>query len=201
MPRRKLIDNITNNRVPYSGNDPNLTADGRKRWKKPKKMTPTDLLLLNEAVNMETAAMLRLSGYAWEAIAETLGVSFTLLSNWPKSIKFQETYAKTLEIYRREQRTYLQVLIPKALHTMEDLMANARSEHVKYEAAQAILVHAEITKDEVKQETAELHTAFLDNLRKKAEQVVHNTNIQVNVLAPTKEESHSSFIEGESKEV
>jgi hypothetical protein len=189
------------NRPKYNGNDPNLTKDGRKRWGKPKKLTATDLLLANEQLNMETAAMLRLEGYAWEAIAETLGVSFNLLASWPKSIKYNEIYGKALEIYRNEQKVFLNSLIPKALQTMDDLMTNARSEHVKYEAAQAILTHAEIAKNEIEQSPATDHSTFLDNLRKKAERTVNNVAVQVNVGSFPPSERITKIVEGEYKEI
>jgi hypothetical protein len=169
-----------NNYNPEDNNGLGLTKDGRKKWKKPKKLTAEELILVNQDLHMELAAGLQLQGYSWVAISERLEVPLNYLNLWKTTPKYLEIYGKQLNIYKKEQKSYLLSLVPIALKTMEDLMVNSSSGHVRYEAAQAILTHAEVADDGVAQETAADHSSFLDSLRKKAKEVSHQM-VQVNI--------------------
>jgi hypothetical protein len=215
MPQtRSVLEKRTrhNNTTITENNALGLTADGRKRWKKPKKLTTEELFLLDfeakQLLNMEIAANLSLNGLNWDEIATKLLVPVEKIIDWPKSAKYQEIYDKALNLYRKQQKALLLSLVPRALSTMDSLMSSARSEHVRYEAAQAILTHAEIAKDSEEEETIADHSTFLESLRKKAEKVVHNTTdshslvaVQVNVGSFPAPEKGNTIINGEYKEI
>ena len=149
----------------------NLCKGGRKRWtRKPKALVNQDL--------MGIAAGLRLLGMSWEGIAKQLNKPVGSVQNYMNHDRYKKIYAEMLSIYREQLQNRLLSLVPTALTTLQNLMADSDSGHVRYEAANSIIEKAEklMTTTNDKDLVTDYREA-LDELRKKAKR----PDVQVNV--------------------
>lgn len=149
--------------------DLGLTKDGRKRWRrKPKALVEYDRL--------EILAALRLQGKDWEEIAGIVNLPVNQLKSLASSDRYKRFYADLLANFKEEQQSLLRYLVPQALKTLGDLLS-AKSEHVRYEAAQAILANSDVLREQAREtEDTDLHSV-IEQLRKKAAK----TDVQINV--------------------
>lgn len=147
-----------------------LTADGRRRWtRRPKALTRFD--------KFEVAAALRLKAQTWPQIAEVLGQSEVTVRSWVSDDRYQKVYADLLVAFKEEQRSLILSYVPDAIRTLHDLAMNDRSGHVRYEAAQALIVHAALDASVLGTSSDADFMDEINRLRKKAQ----GPNVQVNV--------------------
>ena len=149
-----------------------LTKDGRRRWKRrPKGLTRID--------KVELAAVLRAQGKPWAEISQLTCVPEETVSNWAQLRSFQAVYTQALSAFKDKMRGELRGMVPIALTALRELAEGARSEHVRYEAAQAILNQAgDILGEEVVREEVNSQEELIEQLLKKARAA---PSVQVNV--------------------
>jgi len=167
--------------------DLGLTKDGRKRWhRRPKSLVKAD--------KFTTAAALRLKGQTWAQISEILHTPEETCRGWTQNTDYQEAFNRLLAAFKEEQRTAILNYVPDAIRTLHDLL-NDRSGHVRYEAAQALIEHANLDKMATEVMTDNDFVTEIERLRKKAS----STNVQVNVLSasPAQVQISEPVIDGE----
>lgn len=152
------------------------TKDGRRRWKNVKlrlRNDPGDNDLVAKVVD------LRLAGHAWKVIAEKLEVDPILIVGLPDTARYKEIYKERSLSFREEQRLKVISAVPDALNTLIELSAKATSEHVRYEAANALLVHSQVLEELAENGSDQNdYRKALNDLKSKARRL---DRIQVNV--------------------
>jgi len=136
-----------------------LTKDGRRRWHRLTKEA--------QALTMQAMAPLVIQGRKQAEIAQILGISPQIVQRLTQA----DGFAAILDEYRREMlrrvREKLWSATDIAVDTLLELAQSARSEHVRFEAANAILVQSKLAEMPVEESGEEAQLKLLEELRKK----------------------------------
>ncbi len=102
--------------------------------------------------SIESIAILKLQGKSDKNIQELLNLRPKQLQYRVNSEEFRAVFDRFCTEFRENQRRAIADAVPVAIKTLLDLAGKAKSEHVRYEAANALILHSKITEEVIEKQ-------------------------------------------------